>query len=63
MYDHGDESFLGAFGRAEKEAFQEVQVSKIFTFKPKTNESSNYSLNETRNKKKKVKLSVKFKNG
>ena len=35
MYDHGDESFLGAFGRAEKEAFQEVQVSKIFTFKPK----------------------------
>ena len=38
MYDHGDESFLGAFGRAEKEAFQEVQVS---TFKPKTNKSSN----------------------
>ena len=30
MYDHWDESFLGAFGRAEKEAFQEVQVSKIF---------------------------------
>ena len=49
MYDHGDESFLGAFGRAEEEAFQEVQVSKIFTFNTL---ASKYSLNEIRNKKK-----------
>ena len=46
MYDHGDESFLGAFGRAEKEAFQEVQVSKIFTFNAL---ASKYSLYEIRN--------------
>ena len=59
MYDHGDESFLGAFGRAEKEAFQEVQVSKIFTFNTL---ASKYSLNEIRNKTK-VNLNLKFKNG